>query len=201
MLENKPIDAFGRRAIGKYSSDRFARGVRVNDGIDLLIDSLFELLPTVDQKDAVLIAQKRYKLRENLGYRHTMAAVKKLGYETKFTLKGKLARASVQAELLGNPPERGFKSATWSDRQIAYQADLAIACVTNEVKPDYDLAFIYEEVMKAGNQDKLLSRLRAVEQYLDPTFEVETEQGARSILKELRRFTPGTQVPPLNGFV
>ena len=201
LLRGKELDALGRRALARYSSDRYARGIPLDDATDLIIDRLYDLQWTREESQVLNEARKRFKLRDNLGYRHVLKHVQKLGYETRFTLKRKLARSYNQACLLVDPPSRGFRTASWEDRERSFQADLMICNVTNEVEDHYDLKFIYDKIKSFPHVEALMRSLREKELYLDPTYEWETDNGKESILKELNDSLPNTRLPPLDGFL
>jgi hypothetical protein len=200
-LKGIPLDSFAERALSKFASDRYARGIKVDDVADLLIDRLFDLHETVSEKQAQAHAVHQYKLRDNIGYRTIMKFVGKLGYETKFSLKRKLARAVNQEFLLVGEANRGFNHSTWEAREASYEADLFIACVTNEVEEEYDLRFIYDKVKSFSHQEKLSRAIRTKQLYLDPTIDVETEEGSYNVLKDLKENTPNTQLPPTRQYV
>jgi len=201
-LKGIPLSENGKRALSRYASDRYARGIRIDDAIDLITDRLFDLTPTFNQKVVMEEAKTRFRLRNGLGYRHVFKHVAKLGYETKSSLKRKLARASNQEFLLVSSVGRGFKTASWEDRELSYQADILIALVENEVNPDYDMKFIYDKIMSFPNAEKLSRALSSKETYLDPKYEVETSEGDMfNILKDLKQNAPDTKLPPTRGFV
>nr|WPR16646.1 MAG: RNA-dependent RNA polymerase [Streptophyte associated narna-like virus 15] len=201
-LKGIPLDAFAERALSKYASDRYARGVKLDDAVDLIIDRLFDLHETVSERQAVAAAVHQYKLRDNIGYRTIQKYVSKLGYETKFTLKSKLARAMNQEFLLSSSNNRGFNHSTWDARHTSYEADILIACVTNEVEVDYDLKFIYDKIKTFKNSEQLQRSIRTKQLYLDPTIEVTTASGETySILRDLKENTPSTQLPPTRQYV
>lgn len=201
-LKGIPLDSFAERALSKFSSDRYARGVKLDDAIEVIIDRLFDLHETVSERQAQAAAIHQYKLRDNIGYRTVLKFVQKLGYETKLSLKRKLARSMNQEFLISAPPNRGFNHATWESRHTAYEADVLIACVTNEVDDVVDLKFIYDKIKSMGNQERLQRSIRTRQLYLDPTVEITTDDGdTYSILKDLRESTPGTQLPPTRQYV
>jgi hypothetical protein len=202
VLKGMPTSTFGYRALSKYASDRYARGVPLDDAIDLITDRLFDLTPTYNQKVVMEEARTRFKLREGLGYRHMMKHVAKLGFETKLTLKRKLARAVNQEFLLVARQSRGFSTASWEVRRSAHEADILIALVENEVDPDYDLKFIYDKIKSYPNQERLRIAFQEKELYLDPKYEIELEDGTRfNVLKDLKQNAPDTKLPPTRGFV
>lgn len=201
LLKGRELDALARRALARYSSDRYARGIPLDDATDLVIDRLYDLQWTKEESEVLAEARKRFKLRDNLGYRHVLKHVTKLGYETRFTLKRKLARSYNQACLLVDAPNRGFKTATWERREIAFQADLLICNVTNEVESEYDLKFIYDKLKSFKHQEQLYRAIREKEQYLDPTYEIDTDNGRTSILKDLSQDLPSTKLPPMEVFL
>jgi len=200
-LKGMPLDAYAQRVLGKYSSDRYARGVPLDDVVDVLIDRLFDLTPTKVERELLEEARQKFKLRESTGYRIVSKYIGKLGYETKFSLKRKLARAVNQEFLLVSRAERGFKTATWESRKTSYEADLLLANVTNDVAEDYDLQFIYDEVKSCRNSEHLKRKLRTATLYMDPTAEIWTEDGPVNVLKDLRQNAPDTKLPPTKGFV
>jgi hypothetical protein len=201
VLRGGEIDTMARRTLSHYASDRYARGVRLDEAVDQIIDRLFDIHWTVPEVQALNIARSKFKLRESIGYRTVLKHIGKLGYETKFTLKRKLARSWNQALLMAEPPRRGFMSATWGERQLSFEADLLIALVTNEVPEEYDLMFIYDEIKKYKNADALMKSIRSRELYLDPTYEMELDGKSYSVLKELKETIPDTKLPPMAGFV
>lgn len=201
LLRGKHIDAMARRALSRFSSDRYARGIPLDDATDLIIDRLFDLQWTKEESEVLFEARKRFKLRDSLGYRHVLKHVSKLGYETRFTLKRKLARSYNQACLMLENPGRGFKTATWEARETSFLADLMICNVTNEVAEDYDLKFIYDKIKSFSNAEQLLRVVREKDQYLDPTYVIETDNGELSVLKELRDTLPSTRLPPMEVFL
>jgi hypothetical protein len=202
VLKGVPTTTFGYRALAKYSSDRYARGVKLDDAVDLICDRLFDLTPTYNHKVVVEEAKTRFKLRDGLGYRHVAKHVAKLGYETKLSLKRKLARAVNQEFLLVSSTSRGFKTATWEERSSTFEADILIACVENEVDPDYDLKFIYDKIKSFPNQEKLRIAFQEKEIYLDPKYEILLDDGTPfNILKDLKQNAPDTKLPPTRGFV
>jgi hypothetical protein len=200
-LKGIPLDAFGQRVLGKFSSDRYARGVPLDDVVDVLIDRLFDLTPSKMEKDLLEEARTKFKLRESTGYRIVSKYIGKLGYETKFSLKRKLARAVNQEFLLTQRADRGFKTASWEDRKNSYEADLLIANVTNDVDPEVDLKFIYDTVKSCRNSEHLKRKLRTQTLYMDPTAEIYTEEGPVNVLKDLKQNAPDTKLPPTKGFV
>nr|WAK75299.1 MAG: RNA-dependent RNA polymerase [Narnaviridae sp.] len=202
ILKGIPTDTFGYRALAKYSSDRYARGVKLDDMVDLIVDRMFDLTPTYNHKVVIEEARTRFRLREGLGYRHIAKAVAKLGYETKQSFKRKLARAVNQEFLLVSNNSRGFKTATWEERSTSFEADVLIANVMNDVDPEYDMKFIYDKIMSFPHQEKLIRAIQEKEIYLDPTYEIELEDGTPfNILKDLKQNAPDTKLPPTRGFV
>jgi len=201
-LKGIPLDAFACRALSKYTSDRYARGIKLDDAIDLLVDRLFDLTPTYNQKVVEEEARTKYRLRQGLGFRHMLKHISKLGYETKSSLKRKLARAVNQEFLLVSSVGRGFKTASWEERSSSYEVDLLIALVTNEVEEEYDMKFIYDKIMSYSNAERLSRAIQQMENYLDPTYEIVLEDGASyNILKDLKQNAPNTKLPPTKGFV
>jgi hypothetical protein len=201
VLAGKEVDTLAKRALSRYSSDRYARGIPLDDAVDLIIDRLYDLQWTKEESEVLQEARKRFKLRDNLGYRHVLKHVQKLGYETRFTLKRKLARSYNQACLMIEPPSRGFKTASWESRETSFNADIMIANVTNEVDPDYDLKFIYDKIKSFPHSEALQRSIKEKDQYLDPTYRVDTDSGEVSILKDLSENLPNTRLPPLDGFL
>jgi hypothetical protein len=76
-----------------------------------------------------------------------------------------------------------------------------IANVTNEVDPDYDLKFIYDKIKSFPHSEALQRSIKEKDQYLDPTYRVDTDSGEVSILKDLSENLPNTRLPPLDGFL
>nr|UYL94477.1 MAG: RNA-dependent RNA polymerase [Leptosphaeria biglobosa narnavirus 10] len=200
-LKGMPLDAYAQRVLGKFSSDRYARGVPLDDVVDVLIDRLFDLTPSKKESELLKEARIKFKLRESTGYRIVSKYIGKLGYETKFSLKRKLARAVNQEFLLVGRADRGFKTATWESRKNSYEADLLLANFTNEVDEQYDLQFIYETVKSCRNSEALKRKLRTQTLYMDPTAEIWTEDGPVNVLKDLKQNAPDTKLPPTKGFV
>jgi len=195
------LDSMAKRALSRYSSDRYARGIPLDDAVDLIIDSLFDLSWTKEESVVLEEARKRFKLRDNIGYRHVLKHVTKLGYETRFSIKRKLARSYNQACLMHDPPKRGFRTATWEEREISFQSDLLVCNLINEVPEQYDLKFIYDKIKSYPNGEALMRSLREKEKYLDPSYEVESTKGKVSLLKELKESLPSTRLPPMEVFL
>jgi hypothetical protein len=200
-LKGIPLDAYAQRVLGKFSSDRYARGVPLDDVVDVLIDRLFDLTPSKKESDLLEEARTKFKLRESTGYRIVSKYIGKLGYETKFSLKRKLARAVNQEFLLVGRAERGFKTATWESRKTSYEADILIANITNDVDSSYDLKFIYDTIKSCKNSEALKRKLRTQTLYMDPTAEIWTEEGPVNVLKDLKQNAPDTKLPPTRNFV
>jgi hypothetical protein len=200
-LKGIPLDAFAQRVLGKFSSDRYARGVPLDDVVDVLIDRLFDLTPSKREGELLEEARTKFKLRESTGYRIVSKYIGKLGYETKFSLKRKLARAVNQEFLLTSKADRGFKTATWESRKTSYEADLLVANFTNEVDEQYDLKFIFDTIKSCRNSEHLKRKLRFQTLYMDPTAEIWTEDGPVNVLKDLKQNAPDTKLPPTKGFV
>lgn len=201
-LKGIPLDAFAQRALSRYASDRYARGIPLDDAVDLLIDRLFDISMTADEQQVIEEAKARFKLRDGLGYRHVFKFVSKLGYETKQSLKRKLARAQNQGFLLVSPVGRGFATASWEDRESSYEADILLSCVNNDVDPEFDLKFIYDKIRSYGNGEKLFRALQSRFIYLDPKYEIELDTGEKfNILKDINQDAPNTKLPPSRGFV
>jgi hypothetical protein len=201
IFKGRELDTMAKRALSRYSSDRYARGVRLDDAVDLIIDRLFDLSWTKEESLVLKETRTKFKLRDTIGYRTVMKHVSKLGYETKNSLKRKLARSYNQACLMIDPPSRGFKSASWEAREISFQSDLLIANFTNEVEDEYDIGFIYDAMMSYGNSERLLRAIRTREQYLDPTFQMEFDGENVQLLKQLNETIPDTKLPSMEFFV
>jgi hypothetical protein len=194
------------KALGKFSSDRYARGIRLDDGIQLIIDHLWEFLPTYSFAKAKEEVRTQYNVRTSLGFREVSKLIKKLGYHDKQSLKRLIEKATTQSELLHSAPGRGFKSASWEQRFVSLEADLILVLLLIEDQDvtDYDTQVIYDWIKSFSHPMGWVRSLQTRSTYLHvSTSHIwdEDMQEPIPILKELRKGLPNLSIPSIEGIL
>jgi hypothetical protein len=154
--------------LGRYASNRYARGVRNNDGIDEIVDFLMEYTETLPYERAREQAIERFHLRPNIGYRQTHQHFKKMGLVSREDIKGILARQNFLSALLSEVPDRGFKSADWKAREETHRINLRYVLVRNDRDESaIDSKSIYEWIMRFRNGQVIDQELKAPSLLMD----------------------------------
>lgn len=188
--------------LARYASNRYARGTRVGDALDDIIDVILEFLPTLDYNQAREQAIERFKLRPSIGYRQTHQHIKKMGLVGRGDIKQMISRANLLTTLLREIPDRGFKPAEWVTRAEVFNVNLRIVlCRENREENEIDSGAIYDWIMSFNRADKIDQVVQPPELFLDQAVEFpniplgEEEPQMEPLLLELRGSGPRMDIP------
>jgi hypothetical protein len=190
--------------LARYASNRYARGVKNNDGIDELVDFIMEFTETKSYEMAREEAISRFQLRPNIGYRQTQNHFKKMGLVNRDDIKSLLSRQNFLSALLAERPDRGFKPAAWDSRDSSFRMNLRYVLIRNERDESaVDSELVYDWLMAFKNGQQIDLSLKAPSILMDQrstysSLDDVDEDGFPkevSLLSELRTSGPWMGVP------
>jgi hypothetical protein len=148
--EQPPNSLF--RELRRYASNRYARGIREETGLDEIIDLVLEYSPTLSLEEAREEVIQKFRLRPTIGYRQARAYIGKAGRLSRSDIKGILARTNLMTSLMSENPDRGWKPASWEQRDEVFLICLRYILITHGKEyEDVDIQLVYDWLMSYPN--------------------------------------------------
>jgi len=153
------------RALGSYSRDRHARGVKFDRSIvDDLIDNLAEDLHPMPLNFSSTLRSYDLDLEHLHGYRAKRAKLHAMGFVTDRDLKTTYSRSVVQTKaLLGQEEETSWQTAGWNRREYKFQTSLqSLAAIYKDEGRDIQYTTSLRDIVTAQLNCLSLKELRGM---------------------------------------